>query len=50
MQGLAQFLSCFKFIHCWGKRETEGGIRFAVSFVFRAGGWECEIRLTSLSL
>lgn len=39
MQGLAQFSSCFKFIHQWGKRGTEGGIGLALSFIFHVEGW-----------
>lgn len=39
MQGLAHFLSCFKFIHRWGKRKTEGGRGLALSFIFCVGGW-----------
>lgn len=39
MQGLAQFLSCFKFIHQSGRWGTVGGIGLVVSFIFHVGGW-----------
>lgn len=39
MQGPAHFLSCFKFIHWWGERKSDGRVCLALSFISHVEGW-----------